>query len=174
MTTKTISSSSTILWGVLTTISLVITFFVVIAIFTLSFPTWANICICLGLPMLVFISGFTTIEATQTGLLNVFGTRQKTVISEGLAWLPPFTSVTLFDNKEQSTDIGEMELLSINQISMKVKISYNWRVVDNYQVSNLDSNVINRGLSELVRNEVRSEMLNSRLNDINFINAEHA
>lgn len=65
-----------------------------------------------------------------------------------------------------------MELLTANQISMKTKISYNWRVVDIYQVSNLDINVIGNGLTELVKNEVRSEMLSNRFNDINFINSD--
>lgn len=171
MVSQTISSSTTILWGVFTTIILMFIFFIVIAIFPLSFPSWVDITICLGFPTLVFLSGLTSIEATQTGLLNVFGQRQKTTISEGLSWLPPFTSITLFDNKEQSTDLGEIEMLSANHISMKVKVSYNWRIIDNYLVSNLDGNVINRGLSELVRNEIRGEMLNSRMSDVNFVNS---
>jgi regulator of protease activity HflC (stomatin/prohibitin superfamily) len=172
MATKIISASTTIRWGILVTFILMAMFAATVIILPSAFSVGTNICICLIFPSLVFISGFSTIQPTQAGLLEILGTRQETTITEGIVWLPPFTSVTIFDTKEQARDLEEFEIMSVNQISIKVRISYNWRIVDNYKVSLRDINVIDGGLSKLVSSELRSEMLEKKLNDINLINSD--
>jgi len=91
----------------------------------------------------------------QIGLLVTLGERRKEhFLSEGIHWLPPFTSLLLFDSKERRLEIPETEALSADSVPIRYAAQVRIRIVNPYNYSCVEQP--EQKLLEILQNQWRS------------------
>lgn len=76
---------------------------------------------------------FSYVSVGHLGLLLHFGERKRdTILTEGMYWIPPLSSIMEFDARERRMEISAGEALSSDSITIQLTAQFRVRVVDAY------------------------------------------
>jgi regulator of protease activity HflC (stomatin/prohibitin superfamily) len=106
-----------------------------------------------------FKSIFETIPSGHVGVGSLFGKVQSETYSEGIHWVNPFLSITLFDAR-QKTHKEEMGVPSRDQLITKFELSIQYRLIKEkapymFKETGTPKEVINVHMIPLLRSQMR-------------------
>ena len=104
---------------------------------------WTWVGLVVAIPALIVLmskamGSFERLEVGYVGILVILGERSKEYsLTEGIYWIPPFSSVLSFDSRERQLEVPPGEVLSSDNIPIRFKAQLQLRVVDPYLYSSV-------------------------------------